>query len=140
MKYFLPLLILLINHNVFSQRGSVVVRVEGVRQDKGGEIYAALFTEDHFPVTGKHILGAEACGNSPTVRLAFSAVPAGWYGIAVFQDVDGNKQLSTNLIGYPREPFGFSNDARPKLGPPSFSEARFWVDKDRETTVTIRLR
>ncbi len=43
--------------------------------------------------------------------------------IAVFQDLDGNGQLSKNALGIPTEPYGFSNNVRGVLGPPTFQEA-----------------
>jgi len=51
-----------------------------------------------------------------------------------------NKELTTNFIGIPKEPIGFSNNARIKFGPPSFEEAKFNVEKDKQTVLTITLR
>lgn len=56
------------------------------------------------------------------------AVPAGTYAVAVIHDEDSNGKLNTNWLGVPTEGYGFSNDARGTLGPPSFSAASFEYD------------
>mgnify|MGYP003111745510 FL=1 len=45
------------------------------------------------------------------------------FAIAVFQDANENAQLDRNVLGVPSERYGFSNDARGKVGPPGFEEA-----------------
>lgn len=49
----------------------------------------------------------------------------GRYVIAAFQDTDGDGKLSKNNFGIPREPFGFSNNARARFGLPGFDAAAF---------------
>ena len=65
-----------------------------------------------------------AAETAPTVRLD---LPAGTYAIRAFHDVDGDGRLGTNPFGLPVEPYGFSNDAKVKMGPPSFEAAAFTV-------------
>jgi uncharacterized protein (DUF2141 family) len=60
----------------------------------------------------------------PTVRID---LPAGAYAIRAFHDVDGDGRLATNPFGLPVEPYGFSNDAKVNMGPPSFEAAAFTV-------------
>jgi uncharacterized protein (DUF2141 family) len=126
--------------SVYSQTGTITLNVEGIRYEQGGDVYAALFTEENFPVTGKHVIGAEAPVAGAKMQLVFQDVPPGWYGIAVFQDIDKNKELTTNLVGLPKEPFGFSNDARIRFGPPSFDNAKVRVDQDGEAILSITLK
>ena len=55
---------------------------------------------------------------------------SGKYAFRYFHDENKNKKLDTNLIGMPKEGFGFSNNAKGKFGPPSFKQMIFKVDKD----------
>jgi Short-chain dehydrogenases of various substrate specificities len=109
----------------FSQNGVVILQVEGIDLKKGGELSAGIFKEENFPKVGKQLLGTEVAVTGSKMEIRISNVPAGWYGVAVFQDIDKNKNLKTNFIGLPQEPIGFSNDARIKFGPPDFEDARF---------------
>lgn len=45
------------------------------------------------------------------------------FAIAAYHDVNDDSQLNRNVFGVPTERYGFSNDARGKLGPPTFDQA-----------------
>ena len=140
-KYKLPVaLLLLVCHSAFSQSGRVVIQVSGVDMNKGGELSAAFFSKGNFPKMGKQSFGDTKKVSSETMQLVFQDVPAGEYGIAVFQDIDRNKDLKKNLIGIPMEPLGFSNGARIKFGLPSFDDAKVVVEKGKTLNVTVKLR
>ena len=57
--------------------------------------------------------------------IIFEDVNQGHYAVAIFQDLNGNGTLDKNALGIPSEPYGFSNDARGKMGPPKFKDAAF---------------
>lgn len=67
---------------------------------------------------------------------AFSALPAqvslkpGRYGVSVFHDANSNETLDTNIIGMPKEGYGFSNNPKAGFGAPSWSEVAFDVAFD----------
>lgn len=72
-------------------------------------------------------------------RVVLSRVPYGTYAVKVFHDENSNGALDTNLVGFPKEGFGFSNDAMGRFGPPRFDEAAFRVDAPRHRIeITIR--
>lgn len=57
--------------------------------------------------------------------VTFDDLPYGTYAVKVFHDENSNGKLDTNLVGFPKESFGFSNDAMGRFGPPSFDQAAF---------------
>jgi uncharacterized protein (DUF2141 family) len=57
----------------------------------------------------------------------FPDVPAGRYALAVYADLNDNQKLDLNLMRIPKEPYGFSRDARNAFTPPSFEQAAFEV-------------
>lgn len=95
---------------------------------------------DAFPKSNREVyLGRANVTTDPTL-VVIEDVAAGTYACAVIDDVDGDGTLSTNLVGYPTEPFGFSNDARVKLfGPPDFVDAKFEF-RAPETSIDVTLR
>ena len=42
--------------------------------------------------------------------LTLHGLPAGTYAATAFQDVDGNQTLTTNVLGIPNEPYGWSGE------------------------------
>lgn len=75
--------------------------------------------------------------DQPDFQFTFDNLPPGTYAVAVFQDVNNNGKLDTNAFGFPKEPYGFSNDARGTFGPPSFQQAAFPL---LEGTKSIRIK
>lgn len=53
-------------------------------------------------------------------EATFEHLPAGEYAIVAFVDLDGDGELDRTLLGMPREPIAYGNDATPRLGPPAF--------------------
>lgn len=118
---------------------ALIVKVEAV-SPRGGNLRAALYDrtsyEGHYadPVADR-VVNAVA----PETIVEFDGVAPGTYAIKMFQDINRNGQFDMNVIGLPREPFGFSNDARPLFDQPSFDEAKFAIGDGRRRVI-IRLR
>ncbi len=115
---------------------TLTVSVEGVRSD-AGKIMAQLLKADG--TTGKAIEagGQFAAAKPGTLTLSFAGLEAGDYGVRLFHDEDGDGDLKTNLIGMPKEGFGFSNRALAKFGPPSFDEMKVSVAADTTTGAVL---
>lgn len=54
---------------------------------------------------------------------------AGEYAIAILHDENNNLKMDFNMLGMPIEGYGFSNDAKGTLGPPSFKKASFSIQR-----------
>jgi uncharacterized protein (DUF2141 family) len=71
-------------------------------------------------------------------RCDFLDIPPGTYALAVIHDENMNGKLDTKWLGIPTEGYGFSNDAKAMLGPPSFSAASFRYDgQNMELTISL---
>lgn len=76
--------------------------------------------------------------NEATV-LRFTDVAPGTYAIALLHDENDNGRADRALGMMPTEGFGFSRDARVRMGPPDFDDAAFTVSTDSNRQ-TIRMR
>ena len=72
-------------------------------------------------------------------RCDFEDIPPGTYALAIIHDENSTSKLDTNWLGIPTEGYGFSNDVKGTLGPPSFEAASFSYD-GRNLALTIRLQ
>lgn len=43
----------------YAQTGTVVINVQQIQADKGGEISAGIFKKENFPKMGKEMIGTE---------------------------------------------------------------------------------
>ncbi len=57
-------------------------------------------------------------------RVVFGGLAPGDYAVRVFHDRNGNGALDTNMVGIPREPYGFSGKGAGRFGPPPWADAR----------------
>jgi uncharacterized protein (DUF2141 family) len=114
------------------------VRVEGV-PTAAGRILVALYDGAESFASGRRLAGVAVPAREGAVTAVFGRVPPGRYGVAVLQDLDGDGELRRNWLGMPAEPFGFSNDALGRMGPPGFEAMAFEV-AEPVTEITLHLR
>ncbi len=71
--------------------------------------------------------------------LRFRNVAPGTYAIALLHDENGNGKADRALGMMPKEGFGFSRDAKVRMGPPAFDDAAITVGTTSQRQ-TIRMR
>ncbi len=71
-------------------------------------------------------------------RCDFEDIPPGTYALAIIHDENMNGKLDANLLGIPKEGYGFSNDVKVVLGAPSFHAASFPYDgQNLDMTISL---
>jgi uncharacterized protein (DUF2141 family) len=118
--------------------GEVRITFVGV-EDAKGTVRAALFDSEEAYEADRRTAVQMTPAVVESVEIVFRNVSPGTYGVASFQDVNGNEELDRNFVGRPTEPYGHSNNARGRFGPPSFGEISFQVGTE-PTSLEIRLR
>lgn len=123
---FLSYFFLLSTYNT----GTIQLEVQNIKPSKGNIKVAIFGSEDDFLVDDKAIQGhSVATTNSDKLTIRLEDLPFGTYSIAIYQDLNNNNKLDTNLFGIPKEPYGFSNNARSKWGPPKYEIAKFELNQ-----------
>ena len=102
-------------------------------KDSEGQLMVGLFnTEETF--TSKPWRGEKPGASKGTMHVYFNDIPPGSYAIAVYHDANQNSKMDKNLLGIPKEGYGFSNDVKGSFGPPSFDDAKIqWTGTERYT-------
>jgi uncharacterized protein (DUF2141 family) len=111
-----------------SKTGTLEVAVAGLESEKGVLIVALLSTPEMFETGEETFREAKVAIRDGRATARFSDVPYGRYAIKTFHDENSNDKLDTNFVGFPKESFGFSNDAMGKFGPPTFEQASFLIE------------
>ncbi len=107
-------------------------------QNQGKTLYVGIYRAgDEFPEFSKYWKNLKVKTTGSEMIVEFE-VPDGDYAVAVSHDLNGNGKLDKNFFGYPSEPFGFSNNFKPKLSSPDFSDCKFTFSQ-RSNSLTIKL-
>ena len=106
------------------------VKVLEIRNSTGTVACALFESAEGFPVeflrSATNIMVIKV--RKTQARCDFEDIPPGTYALGVIHDENMNGKLDLNVLGIPKESYGFSNDARAWFGAPSFDAASFKYD------------
>lgn len=123
-------------HPVSPPKTNLKIEVQNLRV-LNGSVYIALFRPGKDFPEGKPVEGKKLYAGSKSVQTTFSVEP-GDYAVAVYHDENGNGKMDKRVFGIPKEPYGFSNNFKPVMAAPRFSDCRFSVG-DGGKTISIKL-
>ncbi len=138
MRTFLALLLLSCSLLLSAQDSTLYVTLLDVPSSQG-EVLVALYDEPscwNKPLLAKYIRKAPARAGRMT--LEFAHLAPGTYAIAALHDADWSGDMTTNVVGIPKEAYGFANDARGMFGPPSFGESTIVFDGRGKTKIQLK--
>ena len=116
------------------------VEILDIRNSTGTVACALFVSPDGFPYEylrfATNIMAIKV--RDKQARCDFEDIPPGMYALAVVHDENMNGKLDANLLGIPKEGYGFSNDAKAFLGAPSFTAASFPYDgQNMDLTISL---
>ena len=115
---------------LFSQN-LLEIEVTGIRNEKG-EILLQLYDSQHVLVAQN-----KAKPENGKCSMKFENLKPGKYAIRYFHDENLSGKLEVNMIGIPKEGFGYSNNAAAVMGPPSFEKWIFDLNGNKKLHLTI---
>ncbi|MBV7265505.1 DUF2141 domain-containing protein [Erythrobacter ani] len=120
--------------------GEVTITVTDLRSGEGVVRACMTAKEDVFPKCIKDPASHRTvvpAGDAVTIR--FTDVEPGSYAIALLHDENDNGKADRALGMMPKEGFGFSRDAKVRMGPPKFKDAVFDLGAvAQDLTITMR--
>jgi uncharacterized protein (DUF2141 family) len=120
-----------------AQGATVTVQVHKVKSAQG-DIRASLCENETAYKADTCIKEVVLKAEKGTTQLVFENVTPGTYGIQLMHDKNANGDMDFNFLGMPKEGYGFSNNAKPRLSQPSFKKISFNVT-DASVTLSIDL-
>ena len=126
MKAISTIFVLLSSINLLATE--VEIKITGV-EEEDSTIYVAVYDKEADWPAGEPFRGFMTPATSP-VTITQVDLPAGTYAVSVFQDLNGNGEMDYNALRMPKEPWGVSNDAPARFGPPKFKKMSFEVGSE----------
>ena len=140
---FMGVLTLILLPGMPTNADELIVRVDNIKE--AGEIHIAIYDSAEAFEADRGEKGGAAPGiTQGTIEMVEPGsvtyryeLPPGTYAIGIFHDANLNNQLDNYFFGVPREQYGFSNNARGFMGPPSFDDAAFSVEGKTEISIGL---
>ena len=140
---FTGVLTLILLPGIPTNADELIVRVNNIKE--AGEIHIAIYDSAEAFEADRGEKGGAAPGiTQGTIEMVEPGsvtyryeLPPGTYAIGIFHDANLNNRLDNYFFGVPREQYGFSNNARGFMGPPSFEDAAFSVEGKTEISIGL---
>jgi len=119
---------------------TVTVTATNLRSAKGVVRACMTTNPKRFPkCRGDENAHSKVVPAGETVTFKFTGVKPGNYAIALLHDENNNGKADRALMMMPKEGFGFSRDAKVRMGPPKFKSAAFDVSSETKA-LKIKMR
>ncbi len=103
------------------------IQITVLLESNEGSVFCALHDKEKaFPSEAKKAVATSKVKPKGKKALCtFENVAPGTYAVAAYHDSNDNGELDTNWIGIPKEGTAATNDAKGRMGPPKFEDAKF---------------
>ncbi len=113
----------------------LTVNISEIERGKG-HVLVALYADNESYTSGETELSSRVKAENEQELVTFKDLADGEYAIKMYQDENDNMELDVNILGIPKEGYGFSNNVG-MFGQPEYSAAKFTVKND--TVISIAL-
>ncbi len=119
--------------SAYGPSGLLCIKIQGLPSDRGMVRVAIYHSRESYVARRGSFRKAVLPIAERSCEWVLDGLPYGEYAVMFYQDANGNARLDRSRLGLPLEPFGFSNNARPRLGPPPYERVKFDVTSDLTT-------
>jgi uncharacterized protein (DUF2141 family) len=123
------------------QAETVTLKLTNLGGEKGQIAVAAFDNADSFPDRSNQAVLTKffpLVTSLSETTLTLELKP-GRYALALFLDANKNQKLDKNIVGAPKERFGFSNNPKITFGAPNFNECEIEVLPGKKQVLSIRM-
>ena len=140
MSTLVKLLVIIILNTSFANAQeathNINVEINGLKSSDGQLLVGLYNTETSF-LKEQYKANIVTIANNKSV-LVFKNVPDGTYAVSFVHDKNSNVKMVKIFIGFPKEDYGCSNNAKGFMGPPKWEDAKFEL-KGADKSITISL-
>ncbi len=114
-----------------SQTLNLTIIVDNVKSSTGSLIICVFNKETGFPEKSNLAVKCVTVNaEKGTTQVKLEGIASNKYAISVHHDENNDGKVNMNFIHIPKESTGASNGAKGKMGPPKFSDAALFIDKN----------
>ncbi len=125
-----------------AQANILRVKLDGFRSNNG-QARCSIFNDSDpgaFPRNDRKLFklaAAQTIANA-YAEVDFTDLPPGKYALVCYHDENGNGKFDQTILGMPKEGYCFSNNVKPTLSAPTFSQCAFdYKGGDQSISITM---
>lgn len=127
------------NADFAETRGELRLAIVGLTSNDGVVSVGLYDTEEDYSAISNSFRKAKLPIVDRRCQWVVQDLPYGDYAVMLYHDENGNHELDTNVLRLPSEPYGFSNNARPRLSLPPYEKTKFMVQA-KTTALEIQMQ
>ncbi|MET2983796.1 DUF2141 domain-containing protein [Aureibaculum conchae] len=134
---YLLICFLLLSSNDYNENPELTIKIDNIGLLEG-QIRIGVFDKK------KGFLKREAAikhyyitVENTTEIIKINDLPKGDYAFSMFHDENSDDEFNQGFLGIPKEPYGFSNNIKPKFSAPSYEDCKFSLIEDLVLEVTL---
>ena len=119
--------------------GNLIVNISGFPSSDGFAMVALNNSEESYKGgENEAIAKTKTMVVDQKVQVIFTNLPYGSYGVSIYHDENSNGEMDKNMMGIPKEAYGFSNNAKGFFGKPDYKDVKFELNS-AEMQIVIKL-
>ena len=130
--YFLLLFSFLSN-----EKTQLTINIQDIEPLQGKIMIGIYNSEIGFLGEDTVVKGYSIPADKTIKKLIIKDLPAGEYAISLYHDVNSDGICNRNFMGIPKEPYGFSNNFKPKFSKPKFKDCKFSLAQNLEIDIKL---
>jgi len=117
------------------QTNNLQLTFTGLTPNAGYIMGSFYYSDEDFEAGKNGFSQIREAVSSDELTITVTDLPDASIIFVSYQDLNSNNELDTNLFGVPTEPYGFSNNAKGRFGPPKFSDMLFTPSMATQMTI-----
>lgn len=137
MNYLLFLFFAFYNFSMNSEKFDLKITVTNVNKLRGN-IEVGIFNDEKFFLEkGKEYKTYTKSVTEDTIVFVITGLTKADYAISIYHDINADKVCNLNFFGIPKEPYGFSQNFKPKLSKPSFKDCKIELNNNKSIMINL---
>ena len=114
-----------------SENPQLTLKISNIEKIKGEIIIGVYNQETNFLKQGFALKNYTIKVEKNTAIIHITDLPKGEYAVTMYHDENSDQECNRNFMGIPKEAYSFSNNIKPKFGPPKFKDCKFTLSDSK---------
>lgn len=120
-----------------NENPQLIIKISNIEKVQGSIKIGVFNSDTNFLKEGAAIKNYSVKVEKNTATITIFDLPKGEYAVSMYHDENSDNICNRNLVGIPKEAYGFSNNVKPVLSAPTFNECKFSFYESK--TINIKL-